>query len=676
MMKIGNRLYREFTSKVSFGRARWLGLETRDWAFALRTLRRGQSRAEWCNEFAAALGRRSLLAGVTEFGALIGAEERRRILCEADAVLRHEFDLFGSGLVRVAYGIECQGREGHVYRFMADSDRRACVKTGLVGYLPGHGDYEPIDWHIDFISGYRWSGKAWHANLQSLRAPGADIKVPWELARCNHLLTLAKAAALTGNDRYATEAVTQILDFILANPVGFGPAWACAMDVSIRVSNWILTLSCLAKLGRIDVEPAWRIVRSLADHARFIRSNLEWSAEVNGNHYTSDLTGLFFVGASCPELPGSARWERFARLRLEREIFRQVLPDGANFEASTAYHRLVYEMFLGAALLGQRIGRPFSKQYEQRLRRMTQVLRGLSFQNGELPQIGDNDSGRFLRLDSAPGDSLRMDHMLPLADWVLDERLQSYAQDVDGSALALCFGVGLGVRSSEGWQSRSGACFSDAGWAVLRNDGVECVVSCGPNGQGGNGGHAHNDKLSITVAIDGDLLVVDPGTYLYTAAPAQRNLYRSTRMHSTPQPGNAEISPISGSSFGLFTLTDRSGSQLRALGENSLAASHDGFGHRLAMNAELSAGCLAVAYSGEETLYTMRWHLAPGVCADATAVGAELTVVGRRYLLSTGTRPRIGSYQYSPAYGKKQLALVVEAQFMRRYQWAIGRIQS
>ena len=45
--------------------------------------------------------------------------------------------------------------------------------------------------------------------------------------------------------------------------------------------------------------------------------------------------------------------------------------------------------------------------------------------------------------------------------------------------------------------------YKKAGWYVMRNNKNYCVVSCGPNGQNGIGGHTHNDKLSFELCING-----------------------------------------------------------------------------------------------------------------------------------------------------------------------------
>jgi len=45
--------------------------------------------------------------------------------------------------------------------------------------------------------------------------------------------------------------------------------------------------------------------------------------------------------------------------------------------------------------------------------------------------------------------------------------------------------------------------------------------------------HGHADALSITLSVNGKLLIVDPGTYSYNAAPELRRYFKGTRAHNT-----------------------------------------------------------------------------------------------------------------------------------------------
>jgi hypothetical protein len=47
-------------------------------------------------------------------------------------------------------------------------------------------------------------------------------------------------------------------------------------------------------------------------------------------------------------------------------------------------------------------------------------------------------------------------------------------------------------------------------------------------------GHPHEDQLSISLSVGGHPIIVDPGTFVYTAAPAARRLYRGRCAHFVP----------------------------------------------------------------------------------------------------------------------------------------------
>src|SRR5256886_17049276 len=101
----------------------------------------------------------------------------------------------------------------------------------------------------------------------------------------------------------------------------------------------------------------------------------------------------------------------------------------------------------------------------------------------------------------------------------------------------------------------------DAGIATLRSgDGYLCLTS-GPNGQGGCGGHAHNDKNAIELSSGGVDLVLDRGTFVYARDPIDRDTRRGTAAHSTVQVDGAEQNRIVPGR--LFALPDISRARIR-----------------------------------------------------------------------------------------------------------------
>jgi hypothetical protein len=300
------------------------------------------------------------------------ASRSTQILALAELYRAHWFDLLGSGWVQVRHGMPCRGLEGHHYRMGLEVDADGAGRW-LKGRINGPNlaesqriwglvaaGYQPLDWHLDFKSGYRWPENTWYQDIPYGHEPGVDIKVPWELARMQHLPQLAWAYALSQGGlikgapaaEYLKEFSNQVLDFIAANPPRFGVNWNSTMDVAIRVANWLVTYDLFRAYGGDFGLPFEQVfVRSLYEHGRHIRGNLEWSYELRSNHYLSNIAGLLFVAAYLPRSRETDGWLSFGVRELIKEVAGQFLPDGANFEASTSYHRLAGELVIYATAL-------------------------------------------------------------------------------------------------------------------------------------------------------------------------------------------------------------------------------------------------------------------------------------------------------------------------------------
>ena len=369
-------------------------------------------------------------------------------------------------------------------------------------------EYVPIPWHCDPGSGYVWAKDVWYRHLRKNVPDGTDIKLPWELSRCQHFILLGEAYDITRDERYAREYCNQIADWINNNPVRYGPNWAVTMEVGIRIANWVVVLLYFVKSRELNDVFFATLLKSASEHGQHIMANLENISLITSNHYMGNIAGLYMHSVLCPVLKESKEWKAFAKKELEKEIFRQTFEDGWDFESSTAYHRLVTEMFLYPFLLAEYLNEPFSDNYAERLKRMIEVLGTCAKPDGTVPQIGDNDDGRFLifRADRDFADR-RTDYLLETAN--SNSRI---APEVNGS------------RSVS---------YAHAGRYLFRSPRIYLMVASGPKGQAGRGGHAHNDVLSFELNVDGKDIIVDPGTYCYTADPEGRNRFRSVLSHTT-----------------------------------------------------------------------------------------------------------------------------------------------
>jgi uncharacterized heparinase superfamily protein len=400
-----------------------------------------------------------------------------------------------------------------------------------------------IDWHVDFKTGHVWNPKTFYRRIHPASCPGGyDIKVPWELSRCQHFIWLGQAYWITEDEKYAREFVAQVEDWIESNPWPWGVNWACTMDVAIRAVNWLWGYCFFKESPSLGGDFLLAFFKSMLLHGRHIFRNLENWGDFTSNHYLADLVGLIYLGILCPEFKEAQRWREFGLQELEKEMFKQVYPDGVDFEASTSYHRLVTEMFLSPVILAQLNGHEFSQPFIERLERMLEFVMYVTKPDGTVPLIGDNDNGRLHRLkvwDLQEREWEDFRYLLAIGA-VLFER-DDFAQaagDQWEEAIwlfgkkALALERALDVRNLPLLWLESRA-FPDAGLYFMRHEDTHVTVSAGPNGQNGNGGHAHNDKLSFELYVHGRTWIVDPGTRVYTSDYEARNHFRSTAYHNT-----------------------------------------------------------------------------------------------------------------------------------------------
>jgi hypothetical protein len=403
---------------------------------------------------------------------------------------------------------------------------------------------DPIDFHIDFINNHKFNPKTYYPWIQPATYPGGyEIKMPWELSRFQHVPWLGQAYWLVRDEKYAAEFVCQVEDWIGQNPPQLGVNWACTMDVAIRVVNWLWGYHYFKDSPSLTYDFRLEFLKSLLIHGRHIKRNLEWSETLTTNHYLSDLVGLIYLGVLLPEFKEAPNWRELGLKELEKEIFKQVYPDGVDFEASISYHRLATELFLSPLLLCQMNGIPISDQVLDRLEKMIEFVMYYTKPDGMAPMIGDNDNGRLHRLKVwAEPDREWVDHRYLLAiGAVLFER-EDFARAA-GDQWEEAFWL-LGPRALE-FKQRADAtessqkirlgskAFPDAGIYIMRGEDVYVIVDAGGVGQNGYGGHAHNDTLSFEFYAHGHTWIVDPGTYVYTADYEARHAFRSTAFHNT-----------------------------------------------------------------------------------------------------------------------------------------------
>lgn len=580
-----------------------------------------------------------------------------------------------------------------LYEQQAPGEREATVESadricGHVFDLLGSGPVAlgtTIDWHRDFKSGYRWNPDQCFLDVAHGHEVEVDIKVPWELSRGHHLVLLAQTALLSGDQKYARECIAQMTSWIEANPTGCGVNWACPMDVAIRAVNWLWALALLA--GSPLMTEVWltEVLASLVAHGRFLMDNLEIRDDgVTTNHYLADLVGLLYLGLCLKEVRDAEGWKAFALRELVREMDRQVLADGAHYESSLSYHRLVTEMFLSSAVLCRCHGLELPPTFHDRLEKMCEFVQGYTKPNGLAPQIGDGDNGRLHILTGYGHADVRDHRHLLAVGAVLFDRPDWWSASGPSWVEGLWFG---GLRCAawrrEPVSAQSGSrAFPEAGLYILRGRADYALLNCNPLGSRGVGTHKHNDLLAVEMHLGGEDILVDSGCFLYTSDPQSYNRFRSTLYHSTVRVDQAEQNRlIPGKFFCLHPDSRLHRFQWEIGGPvEQAAADHDGyerFSHPVRHRRELRADWLNGSWRVTDHLFSpmsgshphrLEWTLtfAPHCSLQPAEHGWSVVTPRQRFWLdgprlsANGTRvaisPRLDEESVAEQYGRARRA--------------------
>jgi hypothetical protein len=325
---------------------------------------------------------------------------------------------------------------------------------------------------------------------------------------------------------------------------------------------------------------------------------------------------------------------------------------GCNREGSTSYHRLSAEMVIyGAAfaclLLRSRPGvvqsgmrrvpyllgwggRPramFGRAvhalatgvlpawFWHRLYGMGEFIAAISKPDGTVPQIGDNDSGRFMKV-GITSVCLKHHHFPDaLNAFFIDDAFSALraSYSVEAEILHAIAGIErvryvdrfarcrigqtgdlqdhlaafdrvpvaqrqryeFALADVTSLDELSADGYLEFGVFVLRGPGLYAAFRCGPAEQYGQGSHLHHDQLSLELVIGGENLALDPGSYVYTPLPSSRNAYRSLRAHFAPWPASElDASPDEG----LFAFRNTYRGECLYFQLDGMVGRHCGFG--------------------------------------------------------------------------------------------------
>ena len=522
-------------------------------------------------------------------------------------------------------------------------------------------------WRFDPVTGRLWPGNdvyTFDIGYRRQQALG-DVKYVWEFQRLQFLQPLAASHCLTGDAKALTAIEEAIESWYEANPPFMGIAWNSGIELALRATSLLVVTSlCGEALSAATVTRVRTILRA---HAFWLARFPSRFSSAN-NHLIAELAGEFLIAAAMPGLPKSAATMRSAGAGLARETLSQILPDGVGAEQSPTYAAFSIELVLLSVKVGRAAGHPFPKSVDERLARFVNYVSWIANPDGTVPAIGDDDEGRVLALGG------------PDPEYVTSvaSAVAGYLGVLGPSVrYATLRGAVFGRPKAEVPAPSGLRTFEAGGYSVFRGSigGRETllILDHGPLGYLSIAAHGHADALSVILSIDGEPVLVDPGTFAYHAGGAWRDWFRGTRAHNTLSIDGADQSVIAGA----FNWSHKAKARLDERVDGAgwrLRASHDGYVDRFGKRHErlLEAGADGIHITdrligSEDPLEAeVSFQLAIGL--EAKVDGNAVTVTGDRgtvlrivcpdgsvAIARDGEAPT-GGGSVSPAFGTRQPA--------------------
>jgi hypothetical protein len=315
------------------------------------------------------------------------------------------------------------------------------------------------------------------------------------------------------------------------------------------------------------------------------------------------------------------------------------------------------ELLLAILLVLRKNGVGYSRRLDQTVAGMTRFVSAYIKPDGTALQLRDGDDGRLFPFSRA---SIR-DHRYLLG---VAAHLLAIGEPGDGVELTYeaLWWLGSVERADDSRSvaqppsaARRSYAFPFSGFYFASSaDGDYLASCCAGVGMRGLGGHGHNDALSFVLFTGGRDVLVDPGTYVYSADPVMRDRFRSVSYHNTARVDGREMNDILPGR--MFSLLERARPKVHRWVDSErcalLIASHAGYsrpGHSLVHRRSLLF-CRQRRYwkvndrfIGDGTHFVeIFFHLATGLkpeaCDDPSLV-----------IASDGNRFRFGIFLENPS---------------------------
>jgi hypothetical protein len=355
----------------------------------------------------------------------------------------------------------------------------------------------------------------WEFNPVAPDEPHFTREWTWGLNRMYAWDVLGKAYWQTLDEKFAKEWVAQMTDWVEDNPVpldaepGGTLTWR-TIESGIRMArSWMNAYYNFLNSPSFTPEAHACFIRGIIEHGEKLEKTELDLPDRTGNWVTMECNGLGTIAILFPEFKMSDSFKRTAFERLDKELDKQIYPDGAEIELTPHYHQVSLYNFMRLSTLALKNNISLPEGYIHKMKKMFEYNLYLMDPSGFLPPF--NDAGH----ESIVSSRFEVSGLMEAYDIWKDEKF--------------LFGATLGREGKK--PEFDSYYFNWAGYYVMRsgwNYNDNCLYfDAGPLGSG----HEHEDMLNLYLYSHGKILLTE-GSYSYDKSE-WRKFAISTPAHNT-----------------------------------------------------------------------------------------------------------------------------------------------
>ncbi|GAB6008062.1 heparinase II/III domain-containing protein [Dysgonomonas reticulitermitis] len=316
-----------------------------------------------------------------------------------------------------------------------------------------------------------------------------------------------------------------------------------------------------------------QLIDSYYAQLNFLYDNLEY--QILGNHLLENAFAIFMGGYAF----NNPQWQKKGKNILQEEVKEQILHDGAHFELSPMYHKII--LFRLIELIDwysntTNLDTDFLNFIKSKAIKMINWLYSISLWEYNIPHFNDS-----------------ADHIT-----YSNEQIYHFAKNLNLMPVTK-------------------TALNESGYRKFSYKNYQSIVDIGKIGAPYQPGHAHADALSFILHYKKKPIFVEVGTSTYQIG-SSRNYERSTKAHNTVVVNNKNQSEV----WAGFRVGNRANVYIEKDLENILTAFHDGYQkyfsiiHRREFIFEENSVCISdslVNSSRKEYIAEAYFHFHPKV---------------------------------------------------------------